>query len=235
MKRIFCLLLLIGFLQIFFLQTIKGQNNYHNVNGGAVQSVPMYLRDVFSTAVQPKGYAGIDGSPFLSDKWLAASVKFVGRKERDTMLVKLNLVDNKIHFQDEKGEELQCTIRTEEVKFIDTATSWSNATFRSNYAGGGTLFFEVLADGPRMQLINKVRMIKWETNAFGTETKRSWQLDEELFFYIGGFIYKKSKNCSTFNDAFGDDKAVLDFISTNHLRCDKKADMMKLANFVNSQ
>src|SRR5688572_25275249 len=95
---------------------------------------PTYIRDVFSSPYETKPHAGVVGSPFLEDKWTLARLKIEGRKQLiDSFHLKLNVYDNKIHFMDEKGVEMETTIRIEEIRIIDNSSAWLDKIFRSGF------------------------------------------------------------------------------------------------------
>src|SRR6266487_1918219 len=121
---------------LFCIHTAFTQTpTYSNVSVPAPPRAPMYLRDVFSTPFEPKPYAGIQGSPFLEDKWTIAKLKVTGNNNEliDSISIKLNIYDNKIHFLNNKGEEMQVALRIEEIKIIDSSSAWVNKTFLSNF------------------------------------------------------------------------------------------------------
>ena len=192
---------------------------------------PMYLRDVFSTPFEPKPYAGIQGSPFLEDKWIMAKLKATGRNELiDSISIKLNIYENKIHFLNNKGEEMQVALRIEEIKIIDSSSVWLNKTFLSDFDQESG-FFEVIADGGKLKLLKKYRMFLWETKPLGSEPQRKLEPMDDLFFLFNARLFKASKACLSIEDAFRNNEKVIDYIQANDLRCNKEEDMRKLVTF----
>jgi len=189
---------------------------------------PVYLRDVFSTPFESKPYAGIQGSPYIGDGWLLAQLKVEGNNERiDSILIKLNIYSNKIHFRNENGEEMQTTLRVEEIKIIDSSSTLLNTTFLSSFEQDAA-FFEVLADGGKLKLLRKHRVDIWETKPLGSEVQRRFEPRSELFFSSDRILFHASKNCSTIRDAFRNNEKMFSYISANNIRCNKEEDMRKL-------
>jgi hypothetical protein len=200
----------------------------------SAQRPPMYLKDVFSTPYQTKPRAGIQGSPFLEDKWTLAQVKVEGSKQViDSFHLKLNVYDNRIHFMSEKGIEMEATIRAEEIKIIDAASGYLDKIFLSSFDQEKG-FFEVVAEGGKLKLLKRHRVFIAESKPLGMEPQKKFEPTIELFFSSGSVLYKANKSCTFVKEIFGTDKRVLDFISENNIRCNKEEDMKKLVAFVES-
>jgi hypothetical protein len=228
MKYLFSLL---GILSIAIGSTAQ----YNVAAAGAARS-PTTLRNVLQDMIiKPRQHAGINGSPFLNDNWLVANVEFSDGRSADSVLVKLNAYENKLHFVDDNGEELQATLRIKQVTIIDQNPSWKGRMYRSGFDGSGDAFFQVLQDGAGMQLLRKTMLKVWKSRAMGEEDKQSFEYEEELYLAKGKSIYKPGKKCEMPDEAWGDKKEkVLQYISSNEIRCSKTDDLKKLVEFVNS-
>jgi len=192
---------------------------------------PIYLRDVFSTHIDPKPYTGVEGSPFVTDQWLLATIKAEGRKELiDSIPIKINVYSNAVHFINENGEEVQMDLRIERIKIIDGSSALNNTVFLSNFSQERG-FFLVIVDGGKLKLLKKLRMFIWETQPLGLEVQRRFEIQDDLFFSSGEMLYKPSKSCEAIRDAFDNDQKIFDYISANKLQCNKEADMKKLVTF----
>ena len=194
---------------------------------------PSYLREVFTTPVIPKKYPGIQGTPFLTDDWLLARVKLNPYKIVDSVSIKLNLYERRLHFQNEQGEEMQATVSFEEIDVIDTSARWHNSIFLPGICGDNEAFFQLLVDGRRMKLVKKLIVDKWEFKAVGTEVQRRFEIDERLYLVFNGELHKTNKSCSAM-DMFKDYPEMQKFISSNNLKCNKEEDLKKLVNYFNS-
>jgi len=224
---------LLFLLLIFFGQVAFAQNNSGNVVVPYNPPPPIYLRDVFTTPVEPKKYADIQGTPFLNDNWMLARLKVSRYKIIDSISVKLNLYDRRLHFMNEKGEELQAAIEFEEIDIIDTNSKWQNSVFLPGIGNDKEAFFQLLADGKKIKLVKKLIVDKWESKAVGTGIQRRFELDERLYLFLNGELYKANKSCTSIN-AFRNDKNIQQFISTNNIRCNKEEDLKKLVDYINS-
>jgi len=194
---------------------------------------PMYLRDVFTTPVIPKKYAGIEGTPFLTDTWLLARVKLNPYKVVDSVSVKLNLYEKRLHVLNEKGEELQSAVAFEEIDIIDTNEKWHSSVFFPGIGRDREAFFQLISDGKKIKLVKKLIVDLWESKSVGTEVQRHFGLDERLLLLFNDELYKTNKSCSAI-DIFKDYPDVQKFISTNNIKCNKEDDLKKLVNYFNS-
>lgn len=218
---------------LFIWQTMFAQGV--GVSVSAPGNRPIYLREIFSSPFEPKYSAGIDGSPFLFDQWLLARVQLTDDRIADSIFIKLNAYSSKVHFKNEDGEEMQASVPIKEITIIDNNPLWHNTIFRTGYTGFFKEFFQVLADGKKMQLLKKMVIIKWETKVLGGEDKKTFQLDRELFFSANGSLFKQNKKCASLSEIFGTNtEEVLRFINTNDIKCNREDDMRKLVDYFNS-
>ena len=81
----------------------------------------------------PETYAKIEGSPFLSTEWAYARIKLADSRKFDSVLVKLDLYENKVHFKDEMGHERMMAVDVREIEIKDMSSKWNNALFVSGY------------------------------------------------------------------------------------------------------
>lgn len=230
------------FFAILFSQITKAQSGGMVVPGGGVavtdyKKPPMFLREVFSEAVAPKPHMDINGSPFIFENFLLATIKLSDKRVMDSVHVKLNAYDNKVHFLDDKGEEMQVAVVVDEVIITDKSNpSWDAAVFRSGYTGGGSFFYRVLTDGKKIQLLKKIMLNIWETRALGEQNKRNFQYEDQLCFAVNGTVYFESKKCGSVIAALTEkyQEQVKKFVADNNIKCNKEEDMKKLVEYYNS-
>lgn len=227
-------------LVILFINTAVAQAGGTVVAGGGVVAPkigyrPVYLKDIFPDAMQPKTHLGLNGSPFIFDNWLLARLVLPDDRIADSVYVKLNAYEKTLHFKDDHGEEMQSRVRIKQITIIDNDPQWHNTVFRTGYTTDPNAFFMVIEDGKNLQLLEKIMIIKWETKVLGEEDKVTLQLDQELFFSANKLLYKSNKKCSQLAEVFETkQQAILQYISANAISCNKEADMKKLVTFVNS-
>ncbi|TMI61804.1 MAG: hypothetical protein E6H07_18065 [Bacteroidetes bacterium] len=196
---------------------------------------PLFLRDYFTTPVKIGEGSGIGGSPFIFDDWLLANIRFMDDKKVDSIRIKINTYQNKVHYRDENGEELQAIGKFKEIKIIDNSSSWNGTVFFSGFEKEKNAFFQMMADGKKVMLLKKVKVIVWETKAMFEEAKKEFQKENEFYFYVKYELIRQNKSCSQLTDAFKNEAGLLDFISTNDLKCNKEDDMKRIVDFINSK
>lgn len=211
MKGVFGILLTFCFCGVF------AQNPFSDVPKNPLSPPPpTHLRDVFSTPIDPKPFKGIDGSPFLEDKWLLARIKAVGSAQTyDSIPIKLNIYSNTIYFVKD-GEEMQMAMKVEAVKIIDSGSVWNNTVFLCNFDQEPG-FYQVVEDGGKLKLLKKLWALIWESQPLNSEKLRRFEIQGDLFLSSGTKLYKSTKACSAIRDAFGQNDKLLDYISQNNL------------------
>ena len=219
---------------VVLIQTAVSQSTYSSVSVPYNPPPPTYLRDVFTTPLDPKKYADVQGSPFLDDHWMLARLKVSKFKIIDSVSVRLNLHDRKLHFMSEKGEELQAAIDFEQIEIIDQSSKWKNSVFLPGYGNDKEAFFQLLLDGNKVKLVKKLIVNKWEIKALNAETQKKFELEERLFVFANGVLVKANKNCSALMEAFGNSQKVIEFVSTNGLKCNREDDLRKIVDYFNS-
>lgn len=63
----------------------------------------------------------VEGSPYFKDKWMKGILISTGDEQYKNLTLKLDLIDNKIHYKDEKGNEFIATTPVKEAVLTDDA------------------------------------------------------------------------------------------------------------------
>ena len=182
----------------------------------------------------PDTYSKIEGSPYLSAEWAYAKIKLADSRKFDSVLIKLDLYENKVHFKDEKGNERMVAIDVREIEIKDLSSKWNNTFIVSGIGENSHEFYQVIAGGNKASLLKKMNVIVKETKDFNKPEKNSFELQNVLCIYSKDTIYVEKKNCLTMVPAFRNDNKIMSFISSNDIKCNKENDMSKLVNYYNS-
>jgi hypothetical protein len=231
-------LLLPAFLLCLYAVSLPAQNSI--ISGDAVVLSSSffldYLRDEKSAdMVKPDVYAGIEGSPYLFEDWAYARIKLVDNRNFDSVLLKINLFENKIHFKDNNGRERMIAIQVKEVEIKDESSKWNHTLFVSGYGEDKNVFYQVLADGKKIGYLKPISIVKREYKVFNAPNQKKFELQEgKLSLFAHGVMYEESKNCSSLMAAFGNDSKVNSFVSANDIKCNKEKDLKKLVDYYNS-
>lgn len=195
-----------------------------------------YLKDEKSAdLVKFDVYAGIEESPFLTDKWAYARIKLFDNRVFDSVLIKLNLFENKIHFKDKTEKERVVAVNVKEIEIRDQSSAFDKIVFVSGYGKDPNIFYQVISDGKKLGYIKEMKIIVAEHKVFNAPVQKKFELQQgKLFLYAKGVLYEESKNCSSLLSAFGNDSKITSFISSNDIKCNKEKDLKKLVEYYNS-
>ena len=212
-----------------FTQNVAGVNPRQIGSG-------MFLRNYFTTPFQGKEkYSGIEGSPFIDESWTMARLYVDSTQFFDSVKIRINAYENRIHFLDENNEEFQATGVFREILIFENSSKWYGTVFRSGFYEQPNTYFQVITDGPKAQLLQKIKIEKWVTKAIFEESKTIFQEEKEIFFAAHNNLIKQNKDCLTLDKLTGGDKDVLQFIKDNALKCNKEADMKRVVHFINAK
>ena len=180
-------------------------------------------------------YDRIDGTPFLFTEWAYASVSLADSRKFDSVLLRLNLYENRIHFRDEQGNEKLIPVNVKMIEIKDITSKWNNAVFMSGYGENDREFYQVVTDGKKAGLLKKMKVIIKESRPVmhGPERK-NFELLNILCIYSKDTLYEEKKSCLSMVAPFKNDSKIMTFISSNDLKCNKERDLAKLVDYYNS-
>ena len=224
---------------IFSWQTVSAQGNMTGVEGAINVNSPNFflvnLKDAKNADVfNPDIYSGVEGSPYLSNEWAYARIKLIDNRVFDSVLLKVNLYENKVHFKDENGSEKMLAVPVKEIEIRDASSKWNTAVFVSGYGENKNIFYQALTDGKKAGLLKTVNVIIKETKVFNAPTQKNFEQQARFYIFSKGILYEENKNCSSLMNAFGNDSKVTSFISSNDIKCNKEKDLKKLVDYYNS-
>jgi hypothetical protein len=219
-------------------QNISGSDAHttHITISTSQDFVEEYVNNPSGSKIVPNEFSNIDGSPFVTNDWLLAKIIIDSNKVYEKILIRLNVYDNKIHFRDTEGKERMLSANVKEVQITDANSTLNNAIFISGFAPNKNVFFKVLADGPKIRLLEKLSARKTDVKVFNGEPKIQFDVDKEVYFYSVSVknMFKGTKKCAEILEVFGNDKKVTEFAYLNGLRCNKRDEALKLVQFYNS-
>ncbi len=85
---------------------------------------------------------------FLNN-WVYARIKLADNRIFDSVLLKLNLFENKIYFKDDKNRERQVAVQVKQIEIRDGSSDWNNAVFVSGYGSDQNVYYQILGDGKK--------------------------------------------------------------------------------------
>jgi hypothetical protein len=224
---------------IFFCNVVAGQNGITGIDGGMNLNSPNFFlintKDAKDAGVfNPDMYSGVEGSPYLSDDWAYARIKLNDNRVFDSVLLKVNLYENRVHFKDENGREKMLSVPVKEIEIKDASSKWNNAVFVTGYGEDKNIFYQALTDGKKAGLLKTVNVTIKESKVFNGPNQKSFAQQGRLYIFSKGILYEESKKCASVLNAFANDSKITGFISANDIKCNKEMDLKKLVEYYNS-
>lgn len=138
-----------------------------------VSSTQVFVNNIMGVPYQPvKYYRFTEGSMYVPENF-SPSVLFFrdGKNKYAKIMARLNIVENQIHFLNEKGKEMISNIPVEEIYFTDTLTNTTkiyvhNIPFHQN---NKEPWYEVLEKG-KVSLYREIDKYISETKVYGQAT-----------------------------------------------------------------
>ena len=182
----------------------------------------------------------VDGSPYFTDQWLRGNVVMNGGKEYWGLLLKLDLLDNELHYQDKQGVEMIATSEIQKVVLFDTTIqevfTFINSAFisvpNSNLLKG---WYQLLSEGNKASVFKYYTKKMLETQPYNSATIEQSIVTSPKYFvlYNSGFVtVKKTRDLA---DIFSDKKKeILQYIGKNNLSANDDGSFISIINYYNS-
>jgi hypothetical protein len=206
-------------------ETVNPTQGLFDVVGGTPFSYAKYVRVV-------------DGTPFFSETWMTGSLILPGGTRYDGLRLRLDLIDNKVHFLDKSGTAMVATSPIAEMWLTDSANGtkyhFVNASALSVFQPPGNSWYQSLTEGPVLLLKEFSKKLE-ERSVYGSATA-----EQHIKTYFNYFLAADKstipiKKLGTITEVLAGKKEVLEkFISNNHLNGKKETDMVRLVDYYNS-
>lgn len=148
---------------------------------------PLYVTDINGKIIPANQPSDVEGTPLLSNDWNLGYVKLDAGKKADSIQLKFNLQSNRLYFlRNEETFEFVDAIREFSFSFKENELV-KTVLFRNNYPAieknNTASYYEVLAEGPRVQLLRyKERMIS-EIYVFNRPPRKEYTETSSLYIY----------------------------------------------------
>lgn len=193
------------------------------------------LKNVYNAdAFNPDIYANVEGSPYLSAEWLYARIRLEDKSVYDSVLVKLNFFESKIHFKDENGKEKMVAIPVRELEIIEIRSPLYKSVYVSGYGENKNDFFQAVTDGKKAGLLKTMKVVIREHKVFNAPPQKKFESDIVYYIYADKKMFEQNKNCADAVAAFKNDSKMIKFISDNDIKCNKEKDLKKMVDYYNS-
>ena len=198
-----------------------------------------FFQVVAGTPVTPVTfYRVVEGSPFFSEGWLKGSVSFDRTKEYKNLILKIDLMEGKLHFRDIKGQEMICSNAIAVVKLIDSATGAVYQFLHTSYIPAFAkmkppTWMEVLAEGEAQLLYHRKKSVQ-ESRPYGSATVEHRILTGDFYYIVIGDQATRVKKLQDVIDALpGKKQEVQQWVNANNVP-KNAVGFAKVVNYYNS-
>jgi hypothetical protein len=183
-------------------------------------------------------YKVVEGSPFFSEHWMKGSAALDKDKEYHNLTLRVNLLEDKVHFMDVKGNEIICTTPINRMTVKDSLTGRIYHFMHSSFIPAATelkepAWLEVMSDG-RAQLVCLHKKTVTETRPYGSATMEQRIVTSDLYYlHLDGRFVRVKKPQDVAAELKGKEKEAQQWLRTNS---DKGvAALTKLVDWYNAQ
>jgi hypothetical protein len=179
------------------------------------------------------------GSPFFMDQWMKARLFDANGNSYAGNAVRLNLMDNQIHFLDASGTEIVATTPVHLIRLTDTTTGTQYTFIMGDLlpAADKSLartWFQVLIND-KISLCLQIKKTIHEDIAYGTSTTEEQIVNADWFYVQINNRFVRIKNWTDLLQLFSDKKDAVDsFVHDHHLKGKSTEDYIQLVQFYNS-
>lgn len=230
MKKFLCCILL-----VYFCESHAQSINVDDPR--TVSSMQVNLNTIRGVPYQPvKYYRFTEGSMYVPENF-SPSVLFFrdGKNKYAKILARLNIVENQIHYLDEKGKEMITNIPVEEIFFTDTLTNKTNIYVHDipYHQNNKKPWYEVLEKG-KVSLYREIDKYLSETKVYGQATLEYKVITSYQYWLVTDNSAKKLRNINELKDILNKLNPSFSTLSGSQKWSDKKnEDWVKLVEMFN--
>lgn len=180
----------------------------------------------------------VEGSAFFNEGWMKGLLVLRGGTEYKNLFLKLDLIENNVHYQDENGREMIAINPIREVVLIDTVSGdqyhfihFSALTTETIKPEAG--WYEILQGGKaKLYKLHKKRLN--ESRPYGSATFEHRIATTTHYFILNNDHFVRIKKWKELTDVLSDKKADLEkHISNQNLTGKKDDDYISVITYYN--
>lgn len=218
----------------FGQQKADVSTNYVNVSTGRFFQDAQGVRMLANTTY----YRPVEGSPFFSEKWMKGSAALTPEREYQNLWLRLDLLANKLHFRDIRGEEMICTTPVYSLTMKDSVTGAVHSFVHSAFLHAAAdlkpqAWLEVLADG-KAQLFCHHKKTMTETQPYGSATFEQRFFTFDVFYLVVNGRMQRIKKAKDIVGELADKKSELEKWMRSNPGDKSATYMAKLVAYYNS-
>lgn len=234
MRLLFLFLTLTAFTLAHAQKVIDITKNDPNVVGQE-QILGMVGGQIFNTYKYVKIK---EGTPYFIDDWSKGAVMPEGGRLIGGLEVKLNLLDNEVHYKGPKGEELIASVPISEVVLGDSSTGNRHVFVNGSKLAGtdknlAHAWLEVLVND-QVSLLRQIRKKILEGASYATSTVEQSVITTDLYYLQMDGKLVKINSWSDLPGMFpGKKEQIVQYIKSNNLRGKAAADYTQVVGYYN--
>jgi hypothetical protein len=178
----------------------------------------------------------VEGTPYFKDEWMKGNVIVNGGRQYSGIYLKLDLFDNEVHFQDQKGNEMIATTSIQKLILIDSATQQAFNFINGEFIQANSRikgWYQLLADGKAM-LLKKFNKQMQEVKPYGSATVEQSIITSPRYYILYNGNFTEIKKIKELAAILVDKKEELtQYINSNNLSGKTDNDFISLINYYN--
>lgn len=184
--------------------------------------------DITGRPFNVRNYDGIEGSPYLYDDWMNATVKMGNGSVYKNVALKYNERESKPYFKGKNDEVLE---------FVDPVAEFTidDKGVNQHFIASSGTFYQVLADGNTGLLKQQVKEIQQSQAFIGAPPTKTFVSADKYFIMKGGQITPLKKDKKAVLAALANKQTEAEaYIKKGSLNLKNDADLVKLFIYYNS-
>ncbi len=189
--------------------------------------------------IAPPESVDMEGSPFFNDKYTKATVLMKNNQFIENLPVKLNLLENKLFYLDEKGVEMESVMPVNKIIFTEVGSPLNGIIFSNGFMPGGQItsntFLQVLDTGKVWLLQHHLLSIS-DYKPYGTNMTIK-KVNTKVSYFVGtpsGALFGLGKEDVVVQALSNRKEQVSKFIQSNKLKFKNADDYRTLVRYYNA-
>ncbi|HZY77870.1 MAG TPA: hypothetical protein VFE50_00010 [Cyclobacteriaceae bacterium] len=186
------------------------------------------FRDVAGTPFFPRQYVDVNGSPYMFEDFISATITLHDGRTIKGVKTNFNLVTEELLYMDEKGATMVASPKA--IKRLETDSS-EPRTFIPTQASN--TFCEVISSEGKATLLKHIKKVIMETKPYNSSTiERSFVTDISHLVSVGGSI-SEVKSADDLYESLKSEQ-VKEFAKKEKLKKKSEESWVKIVDYFNS-
>jgi hypothetical protein len=235
MKTLLATLILFVSANVFSQTTVIDVNQTNS--GGAAPSNLLYA--VGGIPMNNAKYIAIvEGTPYYNEAFFTGKIIQSGGKIYDNIKLRLDLMDNTVHYMDAAGEELVATTPIKTVFLYDALAlkevQFDNAELMTTLSKAETGWYQLLDTGT-VKLYKRHTKIIRENKPYGSATTEQYISSSYSYYVLINTVFTPIKKLKALPDMLQDKKVELqEYINLNSLTGKSDKDYLAAISYYNN-